>query len=252
MKDKQQELIVASTAAPIPRSEQDESASILQVIARAAADPAVDIEKMQALLAMQERVMALRAKQEFQAALARIQPRMPRIQRTGEIVIDGRIRSRYSTYEDVDSAIRPLLAEEGFAISFDTESEAGGLTTILIVTHSLGHEERRKMRLPLDKSGSKNEVQSHGSTVSYAKRYLVMGFFNIVHEGEDNDGSGEPINLEQVNKIRDLLIYTNSDEKKFLAWLKATSVENIQRGKYEEALRELSKKAAKINDQAQR
>ena len=48
---------------------QDQHAALLQVIARAAADPAVDIDKMERLLAMQERVMERNAEAAFNDAM---------------------------------------------------------------------------------------------------------------------------------------------------------------------------------------
>lgn len=240
----QQDLIVAE-ANTIQKREPE--TNILDVIARAASDPSVDVAKMEQLLQMQERILAVTARQQFFAALARIQPKMPRVLKSGEIAFGGKVQSRYARYEDVDEAIRPLLADEGFSISFDTSDEKG-LKVTLAVAHSLGHVERRTMTLPLDKSGSKNEVQSIGSTMSYAKRYLVCGFFNIVTVDQDNDGRGEPITLEQQNKIEDLLLHTGSDRRKFLAWLGAPEVPHIQRQDYERAILALDKKAK--NDRA--
>ena len=49
-----------------------ESGSLLNLIARAASDPAVDVAKMAALLEMQERVMRAQAVHDFNAAMARV------------------------------------------------------------------------------------------------------------------------------------------------------------------------------------
>ena len=53
--------------------------SIMAVISRAAADPTCDIEKMERLLAMHERMQAKTAEQEFNAAMAEMQCNIPTV-----------------------------------------------------------------------------------------------------------------------------------------------------------------------------
>lgn len=218
--------------------------NILTVIARAAADPSVDVAKMAALLDMQERVMRIQADVAFKAALARIQPRMPRVNRLGKIEVSGVVRSKYAKYEDIDEAIRPLLAEEGFSVDFDTESSDRALTVKMRVSHAAGHSEHRRLTLPFDASGSKSGTQGVGSTLSYGKRYLLTAFFNIITVDEDQDGA-EYIGLDDQNRVRDLLIATGSDELRFLAWLGASSVKTIPVNRLDAALAALRKKAKK-------
>ena len=231
--------IKRQSAAEIAPPPQD---NILAVIARAAQDPSVDVAKMQALLDMQVQVMQISADREFKAALARIQPRMPRVNRTGKIEVRGSIQSRYAKYEDIDSAIRPLLAEEGFAVDYDTESTDRALVVKMRVSHAAGHAEHRQLTLPFDTSGNKSSVQGVGSTLSYGKRYLITAFFNIVTIDEDQDGQ-QYIGLDDQNRVRDLLISTGADEARFLYWLGAASVEHIPQARLDSALAALRKKA---------
>ena len=95
-------------------------ADLMEAISRAAMDPTVDVSKMQALLEMAERMQATAARVEYQTALARIQGTRPRIERDGKITIRGVVQSRYATLENIDGVIKPLMDEEGFALSFDT------------------------------------------------------------------------------------------------------------------------------------
>ena len=97
------------------------ASTILSVIAKAAADPNVDVAKMQQLLDMQERLMARQAEAEFNEAMARLQPRLPRIQKKGDVKYpvnknapDGPQKHAFwfARIEDIDDAIRPLLNEE--------------------------------------------------------------------------------------------------------------------------------------------
>ena len=63
----------------------DMAGGLLEVIARAARDPNVDIDKMERLLEMQERVHARNAKAAYYSALAEMQPSLPAIVERGGI-----------------------------------------------------------------------------------------------------------------------------------------------------------------------
>lgn len=221
--------------------------NLMAVIARAAANPSVDVEKMQALLSMHERMTRAAAEKEFKAALARIQPRMPRVVKGGLIEHNGRTISRFARYEDLDKAIRPLLAEEGFAIDFDTEEAGGKLKVILKVSHRDGHSEPRQVTLPLDTSGAKNGVQGVGSTFTYGKRYLVQNFFNIITTDDpvDDDGNGGLITEDQALTIETLLRDTKADRVGFLKFAGASSVDAIPASQYARCINAIKQKAAK-------
>ena len=98
-----------------PNTVADYGAGLLEVIARAARDPSVDIDKMERLIAMQERVQARDAEVAFNAALAQLQPELPVIDERGGIRDrSGNIQSTYALWEDVNEDIRPYLAKYGF------------------------------------------------------------------------------------------------------------------------------------------
>ncbi|MEQ0860656.1 single-stranded DNA-binding protein, partial [Pseudomonas aeruginosa] len=82
-----------------------ESATILQVIQRAAADPACDIEKMERLMAMHERMQSRSAEAEFNASMAAMQSELPSIAERGAITVNGQKRSNYATFEDINDIV---------------------------------------------------------------------------------------------------------------------------------------------------
>ncbi|MCT5858497.1 ERF family protein, partial [Pseudomonas aeruginosa] len=89
-----------------------ESATILQVIQRAAADPQCDIEKMERLMQMLERFQARQAEQQYTEALAAMQQELPAIAERGDA--DGRYS--YALWEDINERLKPILAKHGFAL----------------------------------------------------------------------------------------------------------------------------------------
>ncbi len=166
----------------------DVTGGLLGVIARAARDPNVDIDKMERLLEMQERVLAREARTSYAVALAELQPRLPVISERGKILNKGQVQSTYAYWEDVNEAIRPLLAEAGFSISFRTGRAGSEITVTGVLTHKEGHCEETTITLPSDSSGNKNAVQAVASSTSYGKRYTAFALLNITTKGEDDDG----------------------------------------------------------------
>ncbi|PLU86294.1 single-stranded DNA-binding protein [Pseudomonas plecoglossicida] len=162
--------------------------SILAVISRAATDPACDIDKLERLMAMHERMQARDAEAEFNAAMAAMQSDIPSIAERGAIVVNGQKRSDYATFEDINDVIKPIMQAHGFAITFKVENMPGGLSVTGILMHRAGHRESTTMLLPLDTSGSKNAVQAVGSSTSYGKRYVMSALLNLTTRGEDDDG----------------------------------------------------------------
>lgn len=161
-----------------------ESATILSVIQRAAADPACDIEKMERLMAMHERMQAASASAAFNAAMADMQCDLPSIAERGS----GHGTIKYATLEDINDVVKPIMQRYGFAVSFKVEHAQAGISVTGVLMHKAGHREETTMLLPSDTSGSKNAVQAVGSSVSYGKRYVMSALLNITTRGEDDDG----------------------------------------------------------------
>lgn len=160
--------------------------SVLEIIDRIASDPNTDVAKLEKMLELQERIMAKNAEIAFNGAMSRLD--FPIIKHTAKIEHSGKLISTYTRYEDIDKIIRPIYLKEGFSLSFDSRNnEDKSVTYIGTLSHKDGHSKTAQMILPADTSGAKNSIQAIGSTISYAKRYLVQMLFNLVTEGQDDD-----------------------------------------------------------------
>lgn len=168
----------------------------IQMVREAMLNPAVDAEKakvMADLLNNQEdRARASEFNRDLNAAIME----MPVITKGGIITIPpkdgkpGRTQGRFARFEDIDRVVRPILQRHNLAIRFEVGDQNNMTTVCPIISHANGHTERGgAMRLPLDKSGAKNDVQGVGSAVSYGKRYTMCALLNIITEGSDDDGS---------------------------------------------------------------
>ena len=221
-----------------------EPSDLLTVISRAVSDPDLDVEKMERLLAMHERITAEQRKTAFMAALSRLQAIVPQIEKNGQIIVKGVERSRYARLEDIDAVIRPILAAEGFAFSFDSTSNDGKLHVLSCkMSHAEGHSETKTIVLPMDSSNYRSDVQSIGSTVSYARRQLIKMHLNIIERGEDVDGNSlEPISAEQVQDIEALMSEVGADEAKFLVYVGVESLAAIRERDFKRAISALESK----------
>jgi len=235
-----------------------ETTAIVQMIERAASNPSVDIDKMERLLQMQERVFERRAKSEFSIALAAMQPTLPTVERNGRITITDKndrksvIQSTpYALWEDINEAIRPCLAEHGFALSFRTGQSADGkITVTAVLSHSGGHQEETTITLQHDSTGSKNSVQAVGSSISYGKRYTAGLLLNITSRGEDDDGKrggNTGISAEQVEELQTKIISAGADVQRFLQFFKIEKVEDLPAARFADAMNRLNEKSRRSN-----
>ncbi len=158
---------------------------------RLARDPGVDVEKLERLIAMQERIMRHTAKAQFDAAFAEMQGEIPEISEKGQITVEGKVRSHYATNEDIQREIKPVLQRHGFSIRFRNEWLDGGklMKIVGILSHRSGHSEQDEFIAQADTSGSKNAIQALGSTRSYGQRYTTIALLNIASRGTDDDGA---------------------------------------------------------------
>jgi ERF superfamily protein len=214
----------------------DEPQTMLSTIIALAKDPSVDVEKLQALLAMQERMEVRQAEVEFNQALARLAGQMPRIKKNGRVELGpGKGSYPFAKWEDIDRIIRPLMDAEGFTLSFTSQprtAEGGGLIVTGILKHRQGHSLSASMPLPLDTGPGRNNLQAGGSTLSYGKRYCAEMLLNIVREGEDDDGAkggAEPISDEECAELSRGLTETKSSIDGFLRYMGVAAIPDIQK-----------------------
>lgn len=171
--------------------QQNETAAIMSMIERVATSPDADINKLEKMLEMQERVLDRNAKQAFTADLAAMQLDLPRVIEHGE----GHNNAKFAKLEDINDVIRPVLHRYGFAVTFRIKHENNLIWVYTVLSHKQGHSEETSIPLALDQSGGKNAVQAVGSSISYGKRYGICAMLNI-STGDDVDG-GLPASQEQ-------------------------------------------------------
>lgn len=225
-----------------------ETAQVIQMLERAASNPAVDVLKLEKLLEMQERILDRQARIAYTQALAAVQLALPAIDARGEIRIGTGKPQRYALWEDINETIKPILAEHGFALSFRTGMEESKIVVTGVLSHREGHSEQTTIYLPADKSGSKNEVQAVGSSTSYGKRYTASALLNLTTRGEDDDGAkggAAAISEEQWAELSRLIQETNADAVKFCKFLHVEALTDLPASRFDFAVNALKEFAVK-------
>jgi len=225
------------------------SQSLLELIAKLVTTPGADIDKVERVLAMQERIITDQRKCAYAEAMARVQEQVPQIGKSTHVKIDGKVRNKYAKLEDIDEVVKPILSAEGFSLKYGSTSTDGKIHVVsLTISHRDGWSEKETITLPTDTMGAKSPAQAVGSTMSYARRTLLKMMLNIVERDEDDDGNGTArgpegfVTADQVAELQDLISSTSSDKAKFLKWLRVETLEQIPARDYEAARKALEEK----------
>jgi len=175
----QAELVPVEEGVPAPKTER----SLVNLIDRVLERPDIDIDKIERFLDMQRQIEADQAERSYNEDFAAMQTELPAIEKRGTSN-----NGKYAKWEDIQEAILPVTSRFGFAVTHKTRVEGDRVIVTCIVRHRDGHQDQTELPLPLDTSGSKNNVQAVGSSVSYGKRYTASALLGIRVDGEDDDG----------------------------------------------------------------
>lgn len=216
---------------------------MVSMIERIALDPNVPIEKLERMLAMQERIQAESAKSAFAAAFAAASAEFPMIPLNGR----GDKNKHYALLKDIVNLTRPVLARHGLALSFGVESAPDKVTVTAELMHVAGHSKTTSMELPRDTSGSKNAVQAVGSSQTYGQRYTAQAILGLsLGDDTDDDGAGAAdsgkIDADQYFQLRNLIDEAAADEAKFCEYLKVANLEELPRKSFANAVQALRNK----------
>jgi hypothetical protein len=223
---------------------QPEATTILQVIQRAAADPQCDIEKMERLMAMHERMQAKTNEQAFNAAMAAMQCEIPTVREGGE---NSHTKNKYATLDDINVTLKPIMQRHGFAITFKVEHSPNGISVTGILMHSAGHREQTTMLLPVDIGSGRNAVQAVGSSTTYGKRYVMCALLNIT-TGDTTDDDAQsavvspPITAMQAKQLAALLDKCSDKAKAAFAGMYGAT-EEVCKEDFDQVLSGLTKSA---------
>lgn len=248
---------MSASTAVVEREEQapvvSETAAILSMIERAARDPSIDINKLQQLMTMRERVEARSAEREYDAAMTDAQQEMRRV---ATDALNPQTKSKYASFAALDRALRPIYTKHGFSLSYDTADGAppDSIRIVCKVAHRSGHRSFPHIDMPADGKGAKGgdvmtKTHAAGSAISYGRRYLLSMIFNIA-VGADDDGnaaSNDPITEAQASNLRTVIEEVGADIEKFCKAMGVGAIPHIPANQYDRAILMLNqKRSAKV------
>jgi hypothetical protein len=218
-----------------------------------AIEQGASIEVLERLMNLSERHEANIARNAFNAALTRAKGEIPVIlkNRTVDFTSQkGRTHYKYEDLAEIERTARPILSKYGLDYRFETKMDGSNIIVTCVVFHEAGHSVENSLPGPRDESGSKNYLQSMGSTLTYLQRMTLKASLGLSSsEDDDAKASGtadDPvITDEQLGTLTDLLAVTSANQEAFLKHFKAESVSKLKASDFDEALKMLKQKQAK-------
>lgn len=230
------------------------------VLMQMLSDPNIPADKMEVVMKMRREVLGDQAREAFMEHFAALSAELPQVERDGTVALvkDGRETGRYAftTIENMDAILRPLLAKHGFAISFASVDNKDSVT-ISGTLSGWGWERSSTYTLPPDNGPGRNAMQARGSSRRYAKRYITDDLVNIVRKGKDDDARGAMealIDATQIKKLVDLMNATGTNTETFLRTMVsgAETFHDIRQRDFPRLLMALQEKRQKMMKKGER
>lgn len=214
---------------------------MVSMIERVALDPNVPFDKLEKMLALQERIWDREARQAFDNAIADAKAEIGPVLKTGTVdyTNDRGVRThfKHETLDGIAKAVDPILSKHGLSYRFRSEQKEGALHVTCIVAHRDGYSEETTLQGSPDTSGSKNNYQAVGSAVTYLQRYTLKLALGL-SAARDDDASGasdtpETVSEDQYREIRDLVEQAGLAESVVLTAEKVEALELLPVKRFE-------------------
>lgn len=204
-----QEIIEPGTEVAVPHHQASDvaisqaSADIAVRVATAAIEMSrrpsgeIDVEALRELRGMAKELRDEGMVQWFSRDMAAAQAEMQPVVRAAEVKLskpgqEDKGSYKYASLENIDEMLRPIMTRYGFSVTYDRAprpQDGGGFIVTGTLWHRSGHSITASFSLGLDSGPGRSNAQAAGSTDSYGRKYILLGFFNIVRKNEDNDGA---------------------------------------------------------------
>ena len=215
---------------------------------RVAVDKGADLDKLEKLLALQERYDRNEAKKAYNKAMTDFKANPPQINKDKRVSYGaGRAEYNHASLYNVTDKINAELSKHGLSASWATKQN-GQVVVTCKITHVKGHSEETELSAPADASGGKNAIQAIGSTVTYLERYTLLALTGLATFEQDDDGKAtqvECIDEKQVSQITDFLSETNVNMEKFCKAFGIEEIKQLPKARFDQAITALKAKMSK-------
>jgi hypothetical protein len=235
-----------------PATQDTEPASLVQL----AIEKGVDVEVIERLVALQERVTERNARAAYFEAVSRFQesvPEIPKSKRVNYVTKTGvRIDYNYAPLDAITRAIRPPLRVAGLSYSWDVESSTNGVMTVACtLRHIDGHSERSTFPVPVDTAAKMSHAQANGAALTYGKRQSLIAVLGLTTTDDDVDGmepaqmTTETITASEAADLDAKIDEVGADRSRFLRWLGVDALEDLPAHRMDAAIKALEAKRGK-------
>jgi hypothetical protein len=173
------------------QEKQDALAIVTPMELLVAAAQKADPETLAKLLDVQLRWEANEQRKAYEEALFQFRTHAPEILKTKKVSFKE-TTYYHAELDRVYEALVPELGKYGLSFGWNPlPSENGKAQVGCVIAHRMGHRQTEAIiEAPPDTSGSKNNVQAIGSTMSYLQRYTLLMALGIAPKGivKDDDG----------------------------------------------------------------
>ena len=222
-------------------------------LVKLAIEQGVDVEILERLVALQERVTDRLARTEFFAALKSFQDECPELpkSKTARIATSGggSYSYSYAPLDGITKTVRPVLARQGLSYAWTTEAndDLSVLYVVCILRHVEGHEERATFPVPTDTKAAMSAAQKNGAALTYGQRQSLVSVLGITAT-DDVDGAAsaeepESITSAQIKDLNKLLTQSGADTKRFLDYMGVGALAEITQATFKKAVASLNRKA---------
>ena len=173
--------------------QEQETSTVLSIIERAASNQDVDIDKLERLLEMQERISNKESEQAFTREFAQAKLEMVPVIKNKK---NDTTKSTYADLEIISLAIDPIMFAHGFTLSFGTADspKEDHYRVVAELSHVEGATRNYQADIPIDNTGmkgTKNKTDTHGfgSSMSYGRRYLKCMIWDVALTDDDGNAA---------------------------------------------------------------
>ncbi len=162
------------------------------------------------------------------------------------------LKSKYADLGSVIDAVKPPLIKHGLFFTQHPHPCEGGVSVETFLRHANGEAlSLGTLFVP----ANKNDAQGFGSALTYARRYSLMTAFGVPTEDDDGNAAAKSAPARVSNAVIDdgqwatitqLIQASGSDTQAFCKFYSCPSTKALSAVKYDDAVKALNAKIAKI------
>ncbi len=182
---------IEPTTHKAPAVRQDYAVTAPSDLLRMAVEQGADLDRLERLMALQERWEAGEAKKKFAVAFAAFKAEAVKIIKN-KLITDGPLKNKkHAELSDAVNAATPALSRHGLSTAWRlTKDDKDWLEVTCTLSHEGGHSESVSMGGPPDTGPGRNAMQARGSSKTYLERYTLTAILGLAAQDADDDGAG--------------------------------------------------------------